>query len=174
MTLAVFVPALMAVGLLVSATIVVADWVSGLFPSRSVWRKQQVARDALGSVSRIAASVDTDLRTLDIRRRVRRARMVYVGAAIVFSVLGVIVVRFGEDLYEQPLDLLYDNPWSLAIGYGVGGFLLVVAAVSLIPAVVTFQRGRVVRALVEHTWLGKPASPPEDPRELVRPERNPS
>ena len=55
-----------------------------------------------------------------------------------------------------------------------GGFLLVVALLSLVPAVVTLQPGRVVRALVERTWLGKPALPPDDPLDLVRPERNPS
>lgn len=174
MTLAVFVPALMAVGLLVSATIVIADWVSGLFPSRSVWRKQQVARDALGSVSRIAAAVGTDVQTREIQRRVRRTRTAYVLAAAIFSVLGVIVVQFGQDLYEEPIGLLHANPWSLAIGYGLGGFLLVVALLSLVPAVVTLQPGRVVRALVERTWLGKPALPPDDPLDLVRPERNPS
>jgi hypothetical protein len=172
MTLAVFVPALMAVGLLVSATIVVADWVSGLFPSRSVWRRQQVTRDALGSVSRIAAAIGTDVRLVEIRRRVRRTRTAYVTAAALFFLLGLVAVQFGQDLYEEPIGLLHANPWSLAIGYGLGGFLVVVALVSLIPAVVTLQRGRVVRALVERTWLGKPAMPPDDPLDLVRPERN--
>jgi hypothetical protein len=55
----------------------------------------------------------------------------------------------------------------LVVGYGVGGFLLLVALVSLIPAAVSLQSVRVVRALIERTWLGKPVLPPENPEVLV-------
>lgn len=170
MTVGVFVPALMAVGLLVSGAIVIFDWVSALLPSRSAWRRQQIARDALGVVSRVAAASGVDVQTLPIRRRVQRDRIVYVGFFCLFGVLGMLLVQFGEDLYEEPIGLLHANPWSLAIGYGIGGTFLLVAVVSLIPALVTLQRGKVVRALVESTWLGKPAAPPDDPHDLLRTE----
>ena len=82
--------------------------------------------------------------------------------------LGLIAVRMGDDLYDEPLSWLHANPWTLGIGYGFGGTLLLLGLISLVPAFVTLQSGRVVRTLVEHTWLGKPAMPPADPRELVR------
>lgn len=169
---AVFLPALMAVGILVSGAIIVADWISGLLPSREVRRRQMVTRHALAVVRRIAATTGAEVAVLPLAQRVARARRFYLIAAGAFAALGVLTVRFGEDLYSEPFGWLEANPWTLALGYGLGGFLVGLAVVTLVPAVATLQSGRVVRALVEHTWLGKPALPPEDPRDLVRPERS--
>ena len=62
----VFVPALMAVGILISGAVVAAQWMAGLFPSRSVRRRQQVTRDALGAVARVAERIDADVAPFSI------------------------------------------------------------------------------------------------------------
>jgi hypothetical protein len=165
--LAVFVPALMAVGILVSGAVVAAEWVSGLVPSRAVRREQQLTDAALGVVARVARAVDADVSVFAIERREARTRRTYVVAAVLFAAVGLITVRFGVDMYFDPLGWLHDNPWTLVIGYGFGGFLVLVALISLIPAALSLQSAPVVRALIRHTWLGKPAAPPHDPHELV-------
>jgi hypothetical protein len=165
--LGVFVPALMAVGILVSGAVVAAEWISGLFPARAVRREQQITDAALGVVARVARAIDADVSVFAIERREARARRVYVIAAGAFAALGFVTVRFGVDMYFDPLGWLYENEWILGIGYGVGGLLVVVAVISLIPAAVSLQSAPVVRALIRHTWLGKPAAPPHDPHELV-------
>lgn len=163
----VFVPALMTVGILISGAVVAAQWMAGLFPSRSVRRHQQITREALGTVARVAEPIDADVAPFSIPQRAARARRVYVVAAAVFAGLGLLAVQFGLDMYLDPLGWLYDDEWMLVVGYGVGGFLLLVALVSLIPAAVSLQSVRVVRALIERTWLGKPVMPPENPEVLV-------
>jgi hypothetical protein len=165
--LGVFVPALMAVGILISGAVVAAQWVAGLFPSRSVRRRQQITRDALGTVARVAERIGADVAPFSIPQRAARARRVYVIAAVFVAGLGLLTVRFGLDLYLDPLSLLYDDEWMLVVGYGIGGFLLLVALVSLIPAAVSLQAVRVVRSLIERTWLGKPVMPPENPKVLI-------
>ena len=164
---AVFVPALMTVGILISGAVVAAQWVSGLFPARSVRRQQQITREALGTVARVAEPIDADVAPFSIPQRAARARRAYVIAAAVFAGLGLLAVRFGLDMYLDPLGWLYDDEWMLVVGYGIGGFLLLVALVSLIPAAVSLQSVRVVRALIERTWLGKPVMPPQNPKVLV-------
>ena len=165
--LAVFVPALMAVGVLVSGAVVAAEWISGLMPSRAVRREQQNALDALGAVAQVAAAIDADLTLFEIPRREVRARRVYVAAAAVFAVLGLVTVRFGLDMYLDPLGWLYDDEWMLVVGYGIGGVLLLIGLISLIPAAVSLQSAPVVRALIRRTWLGKPSRPPDDPHLLI-------
>jgi hypothetical protein len=165
---AVFFPALMAVGILVSGAMIVGDWVSALLPSREARRRQVVTRRALALVRRIAATTGSEVVALPIAARVARARRFYLVVAVVCASLGALAVRYGEVLYQDPLGWLRDNPWTLALGYGFGGTLLVIGVITLVPAAVTLQSGRVVRALVEHTWLGKPALPPQDPRQLLR------
>lgn len=172
MTVGVFIPALMAVGILVSAAVIVVDWLSALLPSRAVRRRQQVTEHALGAVLRIAGTVGAPVAPLPLAHRVARARRVYVVVAVSFAVLAAAIVRFGEDLYEDPFGWLHLNPWTLGIGWTFGGVLVVLAAISLIPAFVTLRSARVVRALVEHTWLGKPVLPPDDPQHLVARERS--
>jgi hypothetical protein len=164
---AVFVPALMAVGILISGAVVAAEWVSGLLPSRAIRRQQQVAHDALGTVARIAKAADADVSPFDLAVREARARRFYLIAAAVFVGLGLLTVRFGVDMYFDPIGWLAEDEWILVIGYGVGGFLLVVGLISLIPAAVSLQGAPVVRGLIQKTWLGKPAVPPADPLALV-------
>lgn len=165
---AVFFPALMAVGILVSGAVIVGDWIAALLPSREARRRQVVTRHALALVRRIAAATGAEMVTLPIAARVARARRFYLIVAVALVALGALAVRFGEALYRDPLGWLRNDPWTLALGYGFGATLLVLGVITVIPAAVTLQSGRVVRALVEHTWLGKPAFPPDDPRQLVR------
>jgi len=164
---AVFMPALMAVGILVSGAVVAAEWVSGLLPSRAVRRQQQVAHDALGTVARIAKAADADISHFAVAMREARGRRFYLIAAAVFVGLGLLTVRFGVDMYFDPIGWLADDEWMLVVGYGVGGFLLLVGLISLIPAAVSLQSAPVVRALIQKTWLGKPAAPPADPVALI-------
>jgi hypothetical protein len=163
----VFVPALMAVGILVSGAVVAAEWVAGLLPSRAIRRRQAVAHDALGTVARVADVIDADVSLFSFAQRQARARRAYVFAAIVFAGLGLLTVRFGVDMYVDPLGWLYDDEWMLVVGYGIGGFLLLIGLVSLVPAAVSLQSAVVVRALIEKTWLGKPVPPPDDPSALI-------
>lgn len=163
----VFVPALMAVGILVSGAVVAAEWTAGLLPSRAIRRRQQVTHDALGTVARVARAIDADVSLFAIAQREARARRAYLIAAFVFAGLGLLTVRFGVDMYVDPLGWLYDDEWMLVIGYGVGGLLLLIGLISLIPAAVSLQSATVVRALIEKTWLGRAVAPPDDPAALI-------
>lgn len=171
---ALFLPAFMAVGILVSGAIIVADWLSGMLPAREARRRQAVTRNALAVVCRVAASIGAEVRPLPLARRVSRARRFYVVAAAVFAAVGAITVWLGVDVYQDPLSWLGGNPWALAMGFGIGGTLLVIGVAAVIPAVASLRSGQVVRSLVERTWLGRPAMPPGDPTQLVQSERTPS
>jgi hypothetical protein len=123
-------------------------------------------------VRRVGAITGAEVALLPLAQRVARARRFYAIAAGAFAVLGVLTVHFGEDLYSEPFGWLEANPWTLGLGYGIGGVLLVLGIITIVPAFLTLQSARVVRALIEHTWLGRVALPPVDPHELVRPERS--
>ncbi len=165
--LAVFMPALMGVGILVSGAVVFADWARHLLPSGAVRRQHRIAMAAHGIAERVAASAGYAVRTPHFPRRVARSRSAYLLAGAAIGALAYVTVRSGVTAYLNPFGWLYGHPWILGLGVGIGALLALLAFVALLPAMVSLQSTRAVSILVEATWLGRLVPPPTDPRTLA-------
>jgi hypothetical protein len=159
----VFVPALMGVGMIVSAILVIADWVQGLLPNGRVRRKQQIADGAKGLVVSVAQAAGHDVVGPDFRQREWRPRWVYSAAVLTFTAIGAAALAAGLLAFNDDSGIFYRNPWMVGLGVGTASVLGLVSLQLLFFAIVHRRSFRAAHVLVQTTWFGRLKAPPVDP-----------
>lgn len=165
--LGVFVPAVLGFGVLVSVAMLIADVARRFFPNAGTHRRQRIAMGAHSITAGAASAAGYQVERPDWWGRELRARWLYLLVGTVAGVAGVLVVRLGLVTYFDQLSLLHHNPWAVILAGIAGGFLIGAALISLLPSIFHTRPPKPVRALVQNTWLGRPAEPPSDVREVV-------
>lgn len=155
MTLAVFFPSLMGVGILISGVLLVSDWIRRLLPHRTLRRKHDVVVGTYGVISDAVGAAGYRLKEPWFIKRGLRNRSTYYGLAAAFSVLGAGSMWVGVEFYNDPLGLFYESPWAVGIGYGVGAALLVAALVCLVAGLAYRSAPRLIGWLVSESPLGR-------------------
>jgi hypothetical protein len=155
MTTAVFFPSLMGVGIIISGTLLVSDWLRRLFPKGSVRRKHNVVVGTYGAVGDAIDAAGYHLSEPWFINRGLRRRSTYAMAALLTCAGGALSIRAGHRFFDDELGLLYRSPWAIGIGYGVAASLLLVAVLCLVTAVVYDSLPRPLMYLVHQTSLGR-------------------
>lgn len=161
MTVAVFFPSLMGVGIIISGTLLVSDWLRRLFPKSNVRRKHNVVVGTYGAVGDAIDAAGYHLREPWFINRGLRSRGTYLTTAVVNSLAALLSMWTGRRLFDDPLGLFYRSPWAVGIGYGVGAALLALGLLCLVIAVVYRSLPRPLLYLVEQTSLGRIVLPTE-------------
>lgn len=155
MTICVFFPSLMGVGILVSGALLISDWVRRFFPQGSIRRKHNVIVGTYGAIGDAVDAAGYHLSEPWFIRRGLRSRGTYLGAAAVALAAALVSIWTGNSLFDDPLGLFYKSPWAIGIGYGVAAALIVLALLCLTVAVVYTSLPKPVMRLVRETSLGR-------------------
>ena len=152
---AVFFPSLMGVGIIISGTLLVSDWLRRLFPRSNVRRKHNVVVGTYGAVGDAVDAAGYHLREPWFINRGLRSRGAYLGVAAVTALAAWLSIWAGHRFFDDPLGLFYGSPWAIGIGYGVGAALITIAILCVVVAVVYQSLPRPLRYLIEQTSLGR-------------------
>lgn len=155
MTLAVFFPALMGVGILVSGAVLLSDYVRRLLPSRGRHRLHHITVGAYGVVVSAAEAAGVAVTIPDLVARERRPRWVYAAASLGSLLAALLVITATMAAHGDVRGLFYRSAWMVAIAIGVGGALIVAAAVLAAIAVLYHRLPRPLAALVRRTPVGR-------------------
>ena len=167
MTLAVFFPSLMGVGILVSGALLVSDWVRHLLPKSNMRRRHNVIVGTYGSVADAVDAAGYHLEDPWFIGRGLRNRSTYLAWTAVLWVAGVGSMWAGTEFFEDSLGLFYKSPWAIGIGYGFGAALLLVASLCLFLAISYRSAPRLIMKLVTETSLGRIILPTEADHEAA-------
>ena len=151
----VFFPSLMGVGIIISGTLLVSDWLRRLFPRSYVRRKHNVVVGTYGAVGDAVDAAGYHLSEPWFISRGLRRRGTYLGLAAIGLLAAWLSVWAGHRFFDDPLGLFYRSPWAIGIGYGVGAALLLLAILCLIVATAYRSLPRPLLYLVEQTSLGR-------------------
>jgi hypothetical protein len=165
MTLAVFFPSLMGVGILVSGALLLADLVRRFFPRRGVHRQRRVAMGAFGVVSTAAVWAGREVSAGELFDRAPRHRLTYGGWAAVCATSAVALPYVAAESYEDHLSPFYESPWMVGLG-AAAAIVFGLLAVFLVAVVVLARRpSGPIPWLITRTSLGQlqvPESMPID------------
>lgn len=167
MTVAVFFPSLMGVGILVSGALLISDWVRRLLPQGRVRRKHHVVIGTYGSIAETVDAAGYRLEEPWFLKRGLRERTTYLGLAIGFTLAALTSMWIGVELYEDPLGLFYKSPWATGIGYGVGAALLLLATLCALIGLAYQSTPRPLKRLIAETSLGRIILPTEADHETA-------
>ena len=166
--LAVFVPALMGVGMLVSVVLLIADWTHALLPSGRVRRRQEVATAAMSVVAGVAGAAGHRLAGPDFALRDWRSRWAYLAGGALSSSVGLVALWAGIGAFRDEDGLFYHNGWMIGLGVVAPAVLGLLAAQLLYFAILHRRSFRAAHVLVATTWFGRRKLPPTDPVEFAR------
>ncbi|MCP3999014.1 MAG: hypothetical protein GY722_28720 [bacterium] len=155
MTLAVFFPSLMGVGIIISGTLLVSDWLRKLFPKGNVRRQHNVVIGTYGAVGDAIDAAGYRLVEPWFVNRGLRRRSTYALVALLTAAGGAISIWVGRLLYDDPLGLFYRSPWAVGIGYGVAAALFLVAVLCVVIATVYESLPRPLMFLIRNTSIGR-------------------
>lgn len=155
MTLAVFFPALMGVGILVSGGVLLADYIRRLMPSRGRHRLYRITVGAYGVVAAAAAAAGIAVTTPDLVSRERRPRWVYLAASIGSVVAAILVIAATMAAHNDVRGLFYRSAWMVGIAIGVGGSLILAALLLAFLVLFYHRLPRAVASLVRRSPLGR-------------------
>ncbi len=155
MTLSVFFPSLMGVGIIVSGVLLISDWLRRLFPQSQIRRRHNVAVGAFGAVTDALAAAGYRLVEPSFLHRGLRRRRTYVVIATAASLLGAGVIQSGLAFYNDPLGLFFHSPWAIGIGYGIGAAAGVLALLSAAIAVRYANSPAWLQRFVAETLFGR-------------------
>lgn len=155
MTLAVFFPSLMGVGILVSGALLVSDWMRRVLPHGRIRKQHNVVIGIYGSIADAVDAAGYRLEEPWFLRRGLRSRSIYFGVATVLLTLGMASMWIGVEFFNDQKGLFYRSPWATGLGYGIGGAALAGAALSLAIGVVYQALPGFMKRLVRETSLGK-------------------
>ena len=161
MTVCVFFPSLMGVGILVSGALLISDWLRRLFPQSNLRRKHNVVVGTYGAIGDAVDAAGYRLTEPWFIRRGLRSRATYAGIVAVIFVAGLASVRAGDKLFDDPLGVFYKSPWAIGIGYGVGTALFAFAALCLAICLIYASLPKPLMRLVSETSLGRIVLPTE-------------
>ena len=161
----VFFPSLMGVGIIISGTLLISDWLRRLFPKSSVRRKHNVVVGTYGAVGDAIEAAGYRLDEPWFVNRWLRSRSTYLGLTVGCITLALASIWAGRRFFDDPLGLFYRSPWATGIGYGVAAALFLLAAICL--SLVLWHRSppRALAYLVRETTLGRivlPSGPDHD------------
>ncbi len=162
MTLAVFFPSLMGVGILISGALLLSDWVRRLLPRGTVRRKHHVVVGTYGAIAETVDAAGYHLAEPWFLTRGLRERRTYLLTAVVLAAGGVGAIWGGLLFFDDPLGLFYRSPWAVGIGYGVGAGLLLLALLCAFLGVAYRSTPRFMMRLVTDTSLGRIILPTEE------------
>jgi len=161
MTLAVFFPSLMGVGILISAALLISDSLRRFLPHRALRRKHNVIVGTYGAVADAVGAAGHHLKEPWFLKRGLRNRWTYLGLSAVLVLLAASAVWAGDEFYNDPLGLFYRSPWAAGIGHGVATALLVGALLLFIVGIAYRSAPRFMMLLVTQTSLGRFILPSE-------------
>jgi hypothetical protein len=167
MTLAVFFPSLMGVGILVSGALLISDSIRRLFPQGSLRRKHNVVVGTYGAVADAVDAAGYHLEEPWFLGRGLRERSTYLASSAVLWLAGVGSMWAGIEFYRDPLGLFYRSPWAVGIGYGFGAALMVLASLCLFVGITYQATPRPVMKLITETSLGRIILPTEQDHEAA-------
>ncbi len=167
MTLAVFFPSLMGVGILISGALLLSDWVRRLLPQGSVRRKHHVVIGTYGAIAETVDAAGYHLEEPWFLSRGLRERRTYLLLAFGLALAGVASAWIGIEFYRDPLGLFYQSPWAVGIGYGVGAALVLVALLCAFLGAAYRSSPKLVMRLVTDTSLGRIILPTEEDHEAA-------
>lgn len=155
MTLSVFFPSLMGVGIIVSGALLMFDWLRRLFPRGQIRRRHSVAVGAFGAVTDAIAAAGYRLIEPSFLHRGFRRRRTYLLIATTAVVVAAAAIWAGLALYNDPKGLFFRSPWVIGIGYGVGTAAVLAALLMMAIALWHTRSPGWLRRLVEKTSLGR-------------------
>jgi len=155
MSVAVFFPSLMGVGILISGTLLVSDWMRRMLPQGRIRKQHNVVVGIYGSIADAVDAAGYHLEEPWFLRRGLRRRLTYLATAVALLAVGVTSMWIGVEFYNDPKGLFHRSPWATGLGYGIGSAALVAAAVSLTIAVVYRSLPRFMLKLIEKTFVGR-------------------
>lgn len=153
--MAVFFPSLMGVGIIISGTLLVSDWLRKLFPKGHVRRQHNVVVGTYGAVGDAIEAAGYHLADPWFINRGLRRRTTYAGLMAGLTLCGVLSIWVGLRFYDDPLGLFYRSPWAIGIGYGVAAALFSLAVICLAIAITYRSLPRPLAYLVRETTLGR-------------------
>lgn len=169
MTIAVFFPSLMGVGILVSGALLLSDLVRRFLPQRGIHRRHRVAMGTFGIVSGAASWVGKDVSAGELLDRAPRSRITYSSWTLACTAAALIIPIAAAAAYRDELGVFYTSPWM--VGLGIAG-AIVFGLAALFLASVTFlarRSGGPVAWLITRTALGRLQVPEPDGRRPPNP-----
>lgn len=154
-TVAVFFPALMGIGILASGTLLLADLIRRLMPNRGQRRRYRIAVGTYGVIAATARTAGTQLEPPAFLTRRRRNRGTYLLVVAVAVGLGIVALASGLAAYRDSLGVFYQSPWAMGLGIGVSSALFLVALVALALAATRSPGPRSLTWIVEHSPYGR-------------------
>lgn len=155
MSLAVFFPSLMGIGIIISGTLLVSDWLRKLFPKGNVRRQHNVVIGTYGAVGDAIDAAGYQLVEPWFVNRGLRQRSTYVLVALVTMAGGVLCIWAGNRLYNDDLGLFYRSPWAVGLGYGVAAALFIVSLLCVVIAIAYGSLPQPLMYLVRKTSIGR-------------------
>lgn len=162
MTLAVFFPSLMGVGILISGALLISDWLRRLLPHGAFRRRHNVIVGTYGSIAGAVGAAGYHLKEPWFLKRGLRRRWSYFAASGGLILLGAGSIWVGVELYTDSLGLFYQSPWAVGIGYGIGAALLLWALLCLVVAIAYRSSPGFIMWLISETSLGMLILPSEE------------
>jgi len=153
--MAVFFPSLMGIGIIISGTLLISDWLRRLFPKGNLRRKHNVVVGTYGVVEDAVEAAGYHINEPWFINRWLRPRLTYLGTAAGCITLGSISIWAGRRLFNDPLGLFYRSPWATGIGYGVAAALFLVAVICLALTLSYRSPPGALVYLVRETTLGR-------------------
>jgi hypothetical protein len=154
-SLGVFFPALMGIGILASGALLLADLVRRLMPNRGRRRRYRIAVGTYGVIALTARAADVYLEPPAFLTRRRRNRATYALAAAISIGLGIAALTSGLAAYRDSLGVFYQSPWAIGLGIGVATGMFLIAAVALALAAAADPGPRPLNWIVEHSPYGR-------------------
>ena len=161
MTVSVFFPSLMGVGIIVSGALLMSDWLRRLLPQGNIRRKHNVVVGTYGAISDAVDAAGYRITEPWFIHRTLRSRTTYLGTAVALWAGGAILITIGNRLFDDPLGLFYESPWATGLGYGFGVALIVFGFLCLTFAVVYRSLPKSAMRLINETALGRIVVPSE-------------
>lgn len=162
MTIAVFFPSLMGVGILVSGALLLSDLVRRYLPKRGIHRRHRVAMGTFSVVAGAGTWAGKEVSAGELLDRAPRARLTYSGWALASVALALIIPIAAGAAHGDELGVFYSSPWM--VGLGTAG-AIVFGLLALFLATVTFlaeKRHGATGWLISRTTLGRLQVPEDD------------
>lgn len=151
--LQVFVPGLMATGILVSIGMLVWDGIKRFVPD--VGKRQRAARLAERSIGRVSDLIsirEGDLPSVTRVSRTRRSRAACLARAGLSGVIAAAITTATLEAYAGPEGPLAERGWTLSVGLGVAGCFALGGFVWLLSGLLNANSRPAWLERVEGTW----------------------
>ncbi len=158
-TMAVFFPALMGAGILVSGALLLWDAVRRLMPNRGQRRRYRIAVGTFGVIANVARTVGVRMDPPSFLTRRSRSNTTYVLVAVLSVCLGSVALSTGLDAYEDPIGVFYGSPWAIGLGVFAFAALVVAGGIALTLVFLESSNSAVLTWIVEHSPYGHLAVP---------------